>query len=126
MLERLLEQRYYIAAILLFAVGFLTLLLHPHLVKKIIGLNLMDTAIFLFLASMGYITGGEAPIFTGAGTRYVNPLPGSLVLTGIVVAVSTTALFLALTRRLYAKYGTVDLDEILVLARQPVEGEQEH
>lgn len=125
MLERLLEQRYYIAAIALFAVGFLTLLLHPHLVKKIIGLNLMDTAIFLFLASMGYITGGEAPIITEPGKTYIDPLPGSLVLTGIVVAVSTTALFLALTRRLYAKYGTVDLDEILILARQPTQ-EQEH
>ena len=58
MLETILQQRYYITAVLLFSIGFVTLFLHPNLIKKIIGLNLMDTAVFLFLASMGYIEGG--------------------------------------------------------------------
>ena len=128
MLEIILQQRYYITAVLLFSIGFVTLFLHPNLIKKIIGLNLMDTAVFLFLASMGYIEGGAAPIVEeGAkATQYINPVPGGLVLTGIVVAVRTTpagggghpptALFLALTIRLYRQYHSVNLDVILMLA----------
>ena len=101
MLEVLVEQRFYVTAVLLFSVGLAALLLHPNLIKKIIGLNLMDTAVFLFLAAMGYVDGGKAPMVEpGAeAAAYINPVPGGLVLTGIVVAVSTTALFLALTHR---------------------------
>ena len=121
MLEILVEQRFYVTAVLLFSIGFATLLLHPNLIKKIIGLNLMDTAVFLFLAAMGYVNGGKAPMVEAAA--YINPVPGGLVLTGIVVAVSTTALFLALTHRLYQKYHSVNLDVILMLARRGTEEE---
>ena len=125
MLEILVEQRFYVTAVLLFSIGFATLLLHPNLIKKIIGLNLMDTAVFLFLAAMGYVDGGKAPMLEpGAeAAAYINPVPGGLVLTGIVVAVSTTALFLALTHRLYQKYHSVNLDVILMLARRGTEEE---
>ena len=125
MLEILVEQRFYVTAVLLFSIGFATLLLHPNLIKKIIGLNLMDTAVFLFLAAMGYVNGGKAPLVEpGAeAAAYINPVPGGLVLTGIVVAVSTTALFLALTHRLYQKYHSVNLDVILMLARRGTEEE---
>lgn len=125
MLEVLVEQRFYVTAVLLFSIGFATLLLHPNLIKKIIGLNLMDTAVFLFLAAMGYVNGGKAPMVEpGAeAAAYINPVPGGLVLTGIVVAVSTTALFLALTHRLYQKYHSVNLDVILMLARRGTEEE---
>ena len=125
MLEILVEQRCYVTAVLLFSIGFATLLLHPNLIKKIIGLNLMDTAVFLFLAAMGYVNGGKAPMVEpGAeAAAYINPVPGGLVLTGIVVAVSTTALFLALTHRLYQKYHSVNLDVILMLARRGTEEE---
>ena len=125
MLEILVEQRFYVTAVLLFSIGFATLLLHPNLIKKIIGLNLMDTAVFLFLAAMGYVNGGKAPMVEpGAeAAAYINPVPGGLVLTGIVVAVSTTALFLALTHRLYQKYHSVNLDVILMLARRGAEEE---
>ena len=125
MLEILVEQRFYVTAVLLFSIGFATLLLHPNLIKKIIGLNLMDTAVFLFLAAMGYVNGGKAPMVEpGAeAADYINPVPGGLVLTGIVVAVSTTALFLALTHRLYQKYHSVNLDVILMLARRGTEEE---
>ena len=125
MLEVLVEQRFYVTAVLLFSVGLAALLLHPNLIKKIIGLNLMDTAVFLFLAAMGYVDGGKAPMVEpGAeAAAYINPLPGGLVLTGIVVAVSTTALFLALTHRLYQKYHSVNLDVILMLARRGTEEE---
>ena len=125
MLEVLVEQRFYVTAVLLFSVGLAALLLHPNMIKKIIGLNLMDTAVFLFLAAMGYVDGGKAPMVEpGAeAAAYINPVPGGLVLTGIVVAVSTTALFLALTHRLYQKYHSVNLDVILMLARRGTEEE---
>ena len=112
MIEALLQQRYYVAAVVLFSIGFVTLFLHPNLIKKIIGMNLMDTAVFLFLAAMGYVDGGKAPMVEPglAAEAYINPVPGGLVLTGIVVAVSTTALFLALTHRLYRKYHSLNLE----------------
>jgi len=120
-LHVILEMRYQIVAVILFCIGFVTLLLHPNLIKKIIGLNLMDSAVFLMLAAVGYVDGGKAPIIVNGildAGYYVNPVPGGLVLTGIVVAVSTTAFFLALTQRLYHMYHTLNLDEILVLAKQ--------
>ena len=74
MIEALLQQRYYVAAVVLFSIGFVTLFLHPNLIKKIIGMNLMDTAVFLFLAAMGYVDGGKAPMVEpGAAAAYVNP-----------------------------------------------------
>ena len=106
-----------IAAVILFGVGFTTLLLHKNLIKKIIGLNIMDTAVYLFLAAMGYIDGRVAPILVNGNTDvslYINPIPSGLVLTGIVVSVSVTALMLSLTIRLYRKYRSLDLDEILI------------
>jgi multicomponent Na+:H+ antiporter subunit C len=121
MLELIIQQRFYIAAIVLFCIGIATLFIHPNLIKKIIGLNLMDTAVFLFLAAMGFVDGAKAPILTDGVTNasaYINPVPGGLVLTGIVVAVSTTALFLALTCRLYQRYHSLDLDVILIHAKQ--------
>lgn len=103
-------------SIILFGIGFATLMFHRNLIKKIIGMNIMDTAIFLFFIAKGYISGKEAPIITNSfkGIEgYVNPVPTALMLTGIVVAVSTTAFALALTIKLYEKYGTIDLDEII-------------
>lgn len=105
-----------IGSIILFGVGFATLLLHSNMIKKIIGMNIMDTAVFLFFIAKGYIDGREAPIIRGVhkGVEgYINPIPTALMLTGIVVAVSVTAFALALTIKLYEKYGTVRLDEIM-------------
>lgn len=102
-------------AMILFGIGFTNLLLQKNLIKKIIGLNIMDTAVYLFLALKGYIAGREAPIIVDGITdssHYINPVPSGLVLTGIVVSVSVTALMLALTIRLYKRYNTLDLDEI--------------
>ena len=121
MLEGFLGHYEELAAIVLFGIGFTNLLLQRNLVKKIIGFGMMDSAIFLFLASMGYIAGGKAPIVVDGITdasHYINPIPGGLVLTGIVVSVSVTALMLALTVRLYRRYHTLDLDEITYLARK--------
>ena len=102
-------------AILLFGIGFANLLIQKNLIKKIIGLNIMDTAVYLFLAEKGYISGHIAPIVVNGDLSpdtYINPVPSGLVLTGIVVSVSVTALMLSLTIRLYRRYHTLDLDEI--------------
>lgn len=111
---------YELTAMILFGIGFTTLLLQKNLLKKIIGLNIMDTSIFLFLAAKGYISGRKAPIIVDgilSAEYYINPIPSGLVLTGIVVAVSVTAFMLALSLRLYARYQTLDMDKITLLAK---------
>ncbi len=108
-------------AVVLFVIGFSNLLLQKNLIKKIVGLNIMDTATYLFLALKGYIEGRQAPVVTDgvqSMEAYVNPIPSGLVLTGIVVSVSVTALMLSLTIRLYRRYHTLDLDKISVLLRK--------
>lgn len=108
-------------AILLFGIGFANLLVQKNLIKKIIGLNIMDTAVYLFLAEKGYIAGRTAPIVVNGVQEveaYINPIPSGLVLTGIVVSVSVTALMLSLTVRLYQRYHTLDLDEISMQLRK--------
>jgi len=86
------------------------------------GLNIMDTGTYLFLASMGYIDGRLSPLYRGEdvidASRYVNPIPAGLVLTGIVVSVSVTAISLALTVRLYNTYHTVNIDEVYHALRE--------
>ena len=102
-------------AMILFGIGFANLLLQTNLIKKIIGLNIMDSAVYLFLAEKGYVVGRIAPIITDgvqSVERYVNPIPRGLVLTGIVVSVSVSALMLSITIRLYQRYHTLNLDEI--------------
>lgn len=124
MLQLLWESRIQAVAVLLFAVGFTTLLLHRNLIKKVIGLNIMDTSSYLFLTSIGYIPGRLSPIVTDGVTEmeaYVNPLPAGLVLTGIVVSVSVTAVMLSLTLRLYRRYRTLNLDEIYRLVYEEQE-----
>ena len=108
-------------AMILFGIGFSNLLLQKNLIKKIIGLNIMDTATYLFLAEKGYIEGRVAPIVVDNVTSveaYVNPVPSGLVLTGIVVSVSVTALMLSLTIRLYRKYHTLEMDKISTLLKK--------
>lgn len=102
-------------AMVLFGIGFANLLFQKNLIKKIIGLNIMDSSVYLFLAEKGYIEGRLAPIVVNGiqdVNTYINPIPIGLVLTGIVVSVSVTALMLSLTVRLYRRYHTLDLDEI--------------
>lgn len=108
-------------AMLLFGIGFANLMFQKNLIKKIIGLNIMDTAIYLFLAEKGYIAGRMPPIVVNGIQNveaYINPIPSGLVLTGIVVSVSVTALMLSLTIRLYKRYHTLDLDEISIRLRK--------
>ncbi len=126
MLQNLWNSRIQCAAVILFAIGFSTLLLHRNLLKKIIGMNIMDTAVYLFLTSIGYIRGKLAPIIVEGATSaadYVNPIPAGLVLTGIVVSVSVTAVMLSLTIRLYDRYHTLNLDEIYANALREQEAQ---
>ena len=121
MIENLLANYEEAVAIILFGIGFVTLLFQRNLVRKIIGMNIMDTGLFLFLASMGYIEGRKAPIIVDGVTEmeaYINPVPAGLVLTGIVVSVSVTAVMLALTVRLYKRFHTLDLDKIYLLSQE--------
>ena len=121
LLENLAAHLEEVVAMVLFGIGLTTLILHRNIVKKIIGLNIMDTAVYYFLASMGYIDGRLAPILTDGAAEaeaYINPIPSGLVLTGIVVSVSVTAMMLALTVRLYRRYRTLDLDEIYLFAQK--------
>ena len=119
MIARLLANYEETAAVILLCIGFSTLLLNKNLIKKVIGMDIMDTAVYLFLASQGYIEGRAAPIVADgvqSVEAYINPIPAGLVLTGIVVSVSVTALMLALGVRLYYRYHTLALDEIIALA----------
>ena len=108
-------------AMLLFGIGFANLLFQKNLIKKIIGFDIMDTAIYLFLAEKGYIAGRMPPIVVNGiqdVEAYINPIPSGLVLTVIVVSVSVSALMLSLTIRLYKRYHTLDLDEISIRLRK--------
>ena len=116
MLSLIIENRFAITAAILFVTGFVNMMLHPNLIKKIVSFNIMDSAAFLMLASRGMIAGRTAAILTDGGadvSRYVNPIPAGLVLTGIVVSVSVSAFSLALVQRIYGTYGTVDMRELL-------------
>ena len=120
MLAIIMEHLEELVAVVLFGIGFTTLLLKRNIIKKIIGFNIMDTAIYLFLTSIGYIEGRTAPILVDGiteATHYINPIPSGLVLTGIVVSVSVSAITLSLTIRLYRKYHTLDIDRITYLMR---------
>jgi multicomponent Na+:H+ antiporter subunit C len=102
--------------IFLMMVGFYILISRRNLVKKILGLNIFQTSVFIFYISMGKITGGTAPILMegseGGEVLYSNPLPHVLILTAIVVGVSTTAVALSLVVRIKETYGTIEGDEI--------------
>ena len=98
MLERLFINHYQTAAVILSGIGLTNLLLQRNLIKKIIGLNIMNSAIFLFLAAKGNI----------------NPLPSVMALAGIVITLSLTAFALALTLKIYKDSGTLNIDEALL------------
>jgi multicomponent Na+:H+ antiporter subunit C len=111
-LDKVFTNLNYIVSMMLFAIGFFAIIMQPNLLRKLIGLNMMEASVFLFLVSVGYIQGGVAPIpGDNADIIMVNPIPQALILTGIVVSVSTTALALALSVKLYQHYGTLNVAE---------------
>lgn len=103
----------YVASAVLFCIGLYAVIAKNNLIKKFMGLNIMETAVFAFIIALGVVRGGDAPIMgPGAHPPFTNPLPQSLILTGIVVAVSTTALALSLIIRIYRQCGTIEADEL--------------
>ena len=106
---------FYIGAFGLILIGLYIILVKHNLIKVIIGLAILDTGVNLFLISVGYITEGTAPIFSGSetdGQQMVDPVPQALVLTAIVIGVAVLALALSLAIRLYHHYGTLNLRDI--------------
>ena len=116
----LIDNYFYFASIVIFLIGAHIMLTHSNMIKKIMGMNIMETGIFLFVVAIGYVKGGSAPIVRvdGADLRFINPLPSALILTGIVVGVSLTAFALSLVIELYKYYGTTDTDEIMEMRRR--------
>lgn len=103
---------YHVVFVLLLGVGVYTMIDANNLVKKVIGLNIFQVSVFLFLVSAGYLEGAEPAIVKEGGGPYVNPLPHVLILTAIVVGVSLTSLALALIVRIHDEYGTLDEENI--------------
>ncbi len=113
MLLTLLSHVDYVAVTVLFCTGLYITVARGNLVKKLIGLNIMETAVFAFIVTTGMIDGGDPPLLDrGLGPDFASPLPHALVLTGIVVAVSLTSVALALIVRVKREYGTIELDEL--------------
>ena len=102
----------YWIVIVLMMIGFYIVIAQSNLVKKIIGLNIFQTSVFIFYISADKVDGGTAPILVEGVTVYSNPLPHVLILTAIVVGIATTALALALVVRIREAYGTIDELEI--------------
>jgi len=107
----------YVYAVLLFAIGVYTLLSNPNLIKKVIGLNIASTAVFLFYIAMGNVRGRLEPLIDPAHphAELVNPIPTALILTGIVVSISVTAFALSLVLKLFRHYGMLNAEEMVRL-----------
>ena len=105
------KYNYWMASVLMM-IGFYAIISKHNLIKKIIGINIFQTSVFLFYISIAKVSGGTAPIIWEGAKRYDNPLPHVLILTAIVVSVSTTAVALALVIRIYKSFGSIEEDEI--------------
>jgi multicomponent Na+:H+ antiporter subunit C len=112
MIDIILGHYNYWIVIFMMMAGFYTVISRGNLIKKIAGINIFQTSVFLLYISIGYVSDGTPPIIAEGYTSYSNPLPHVLILTAIVVGVSTTALGLALIVRIKEAYGTIEEDEI--------------
>jgi multicomponent Na+:H+ antiporter subunit C len=106
------EHYNYVVTIFLMMAGLYVVIARGNMIKKLIGLSIFQTAVYLLYIEPGKIIGGTAPILDPAFKVYSNPLPHVLILTAIVVGVATLALGLALVARIHEAYGTIDEDEI--------------
>ena len=117
MVDALISHYNYWLIIILMMLGLYIVVSRGNLVKKIVGLNIFQTSVFLLYISLGKVSGGTAPILTGKSETFSNPLPHVLILTAIVVGIATTALGLALVVRIRESYGTIEEDDILIAER---------
>jgi multicomponent Na+:H+ antiporter subunit C len=116
MLDFLITHYNYVFYIALMLIGLYAVLARDNLVKKIVGLTILQTAVYLFYLSIGKIAGGTVPVEwpdRPPNVPYENSVPHVLMLTAIVVGVGTTAVALALIVRIKAAYGTIEDEEIL-------------
>jgi len=102
----------YWVVVVLMMVGFYIVIAHGNLIKKVVGLSIFQTSVFIFYISMAKVDGGTAPILAEGIKQYSNPLPHVLILTAIVVGIATTALALALAVRIKEAYGSIEEEEI--------------
>ncbi|MEO0074448.1 MAG: sodium:proton antiporter [candidate division WOR-3 bacterium] len=107
------------ACVVLMLIGLYVVVAKRNIIKMVIGFTLMEYAVNLFFALVGFKKGSLAPIITSsdqirsaAARNFVDPVPQALVLTSIVIGLATTALMLALALRIYEKYKTFDIAEI--------------
>jgi len=124
MLELFLDKYNYWIVVVLMLFGLYIVISRGNLVKKLVGLNVFQTSVFLFYISLGKAEGGTAPILTGKPELFSNPLPHVLILTAIVVGIATTALGLALVVRIQETYKTIEEDELEDLNVAVMRGEQ--
>ena len=102
----------YLITIFLMVAGLYVVIARGNMIKKLVGLSLFQTSVYLLYIAPGKIIGGTAPIVDPAFKVYSNPLPHVLILTAIVVGVATLALGLAIVVRVHEAYGTIEEDEI--------------
>jgi multicomponent Na+:H+ antiporter subunit C len=130
-LRILLSRIDYIVTVILFCIGFYALIVKPNLIKKMIGMNIVETSVYLFLIASGDVRLGtftalwahpnevanatEAAHAAAGELAMVNPIPSALILTAIVVSVSVTAISLSLAVKIYEHYGTLDTRKIMRL-----------
>jgi multicomponent Na+:H+ antiporter subunit C len=107
-----IEHYNYVITVFLMVTGLYIVVARGNMVKKLVGLSIFQTSVYLLYIEPGKIIGGTAPILDPAFRIYSNPLPHVLILTAIVVGVATIALGLALVVRINEAYGTVEEDEI--------------
>jgi len=116
MLQILAKYNYWVSVALML-IGFYGIFAKDNLIKKVIGLSIFQTAIFLYFISLGAVKGGTAPIVSEEiirkGYVYANPLPHVLILTAIVVSVATAAVALSLIIRMHDEYGSIEEREII-------------
>ena len=103
----------YFVTVFLMVAGLFIVIARGNLIKKLVGLGIFQTSVYLLYIVPGKVIGGTAPIISEAFTVYSNPLPHVLILTAIVVGVATLALGLALVARIREAYDSIEEDEIL-------------
>ena len=115
MLAAILDHYNYWLIIFLMMIGLYIVVSRGNLIKKIVGLNIFQTSVFLLYITIGKVNYGTAPILTGQPETFSNPLPHVLILTAIVVGIATTALGLALIVRIREAYDTIEDEEISLI-----------
>ena len=112
LVREIIDHYNYLITIFLMVAGLYVVIARGNMIKKLVGLSLFQTSVYLLYIAPGKIIGGTAPIVDPAFKVYSNPLPHVLILTAIVVGVATLALGLALVVRIHEAYGTIEEDEI--------------